>query len=92
MQTPQVKIQPTITLFTAVNHCSAPLQKQKCLDQQGQKVTFMCHDWQILIHFVIFCIFCGQLIVAVTITDNTARCKLVVGVEVQRTNVIERVQ
>ena len=60
MWTLKFKIQPTITLFTAVNHCSGPLTKQKRLPERGQKVMFVRCDWWISVHFVGFCIFCGQ--------------------------------
>ena len=59
MWTLKFKIQSIITLFefTVVNHCGGPLRKQKRLAQQGQRVMFMCCDWQILIYFVGFCLF-----------------------------------
>ena len=34
-----------------------PLRKQQCLAQQGQKVMSVYCYWQILIHFIGFCIF-----------------------------------
>ena len=57
MQTLKFKIQLTIMLFTAINHCSGPFRKQyHCL---GQKVMilFVCCDWQNLIHLMGICIF-----------------------------------
>ena len=38
MWTLKFKIQPTVTLFTAINHCSGPLRKQKCFARRGQRV------------------------------------------------------
>ena len=57
MQTMKFKIQPSVMLFTAVNHYSGSHTKQKQLPQWGQKVMFVCCDWQFSIHFVGFCIF-----------------------------------
>ena len=57
-QTLKFKIQLTVTLFTAVNHCSGFLRKQKRLAERGQKLLFVVRcDWRISIHFVGFCIF-----------------------------------
>ena len=39
MQTLKFKTQPTVTLLSAVNHCSGPLRKQKRLAQRGQSRT-----------------------------------------------------
>ena len=36
--TVKFKIQTTVMLFTAINHCSGPLRKQKCLAEQGQRI------------------------------------------------------
>ena len=55
MQTLKFKIQPTVTLSTAINHCNGPLRKR--LAQQGQKVMFLPCDWQTSNHFLSFCIF-----------------------------------
>ena len=57
MRTLKFKIQPTVTLFSAFNHCSGPSSKRKRLAQRGQKVMFVRCDWRISIHFVGFCIF-----------------------------------
>ena len=46
--------------------------------------------WQISIHLVGFCIFCGQLVVAVIMIDGNKTCKLLVIVEVQSPYVVER--
>ena len=46
--------------------------------------------WQVSIHLVGFCIFCGQLVVAVIMIDGSKTCKLLVIVEVQSPYVIER--
>ena len=80
MQTLKFEIQRTVTLFTAINHCSGPLS----VAQQGQKVMFVhCDKWRIWIHFVGLCIFCGQPVVAVIIMiDSSKICKSLVGVEV----------
>ena len=83
MQTLKFKIQLTITLFTAVSHCSGPLREQKPLAQQGQKVMLVrCDCW--------FLYFCGLPIVTVIMIDSSKTCKSLVGVEVQSPCVIER--
>ena len=79
MQTLKFKIQPTTMLFTVINHLSRPLRKQKRLAQWGQKVIFMCCDWQIWIHFVSFCNFSGQPVVAVIMIDSSKTCKFIVS-------------
>ena len=63
MRTLKFKIQPTVTLFTTVNHCSGPLmQKIEAFGSTGSKVTFVRCDWQISIHFVGFFIFAASLL------------------------------
>ena len=52
MQTLKFKIQPIFMLFTAVNHCSRLVRKQKHMAQLGQNVMFVHCDWQFMIHFV----------------------------------------
>ena len=83
MQTLKFKIQPAVTPFIDVNHCTRPLRKQKHLAQQGQKVMSVHCFWQISIHFVGFCIFCGQPVVAVIMIDSSKKCTSLVGVEVR---------
>ena len=77
-------------LFTAANHCSRPLKKQKRLAPRGQKFMCVRSDWRILINFVSFCIFCGQSVVAMIMIDGSKTRKSLVGVEVQCPYVIER--
>ena len=73
-----------------VNLCSGLLRKQNHLAGGGQELMFVHCDWQISIHFVGFCIFCGQLVVVVIMFDSSKTRKLLVGVEVQSPYVIER--
>ena len=82
MWTLKFKIQPTVALFTAVNHCSEPLRKQKRLAQRDRKVKFVPSDWWILIYFVGFCVLCGRSIVTVIMIDSSKTRKSLVGVEV----------
>ena len=63
--------------------------KQKRLAQRGQKVMFVRCDWWISIHFVGFCIFCGQQVVTVIMIDSSKTRKSLAGVEVQSLYVIE---
>ena len=49
MRTLKFKIQLTVEFFTAVNHRSGSLEKQRSRVQRGQKVTFTCFDWWISI-------------------------------------------
>ena len=90
MRALKFKIQPTVTLLTAVNHCSGHLRKQKRLAQPDPKVIFMHCDWRISIHLVGFCIFGGQPVVAVFMIDSSKTRKSLVRVEVQSPYVIER--
>ena len=91
MRTLKFKIQPTVSLFNPVNHCSGPLRKLKRLVQRGQKVMFVRCDWPILIQFVVrFCIFCGQSFVAVIVCDDSKTRKSLGGVKVPCPYVIER--
>ena len=91
LQTLKFKIQPTIMLFTAVNHCSRPLRKHKRLAQRSQDVIFVHCDWWISIQFVGFCIFVVcRFTVPVIIIDGSKTHNLLVGVEVQSPYVIER--
>ena len=75
-------------------HCHPSLQRTskitKTFGPMGQKVIFVHCDWQILIHFVGFCIFRSLPVFAIIMIDNSKTCKLLVGVEVQRPYVIER--
>ena len=65
------------------------LRKQKRLAQRGQKVMYLRCDWRISIHFVSFCIFCGQSAVAVFMIDGGETRKSLAGVEVRSPHVIE---
>ena len=77
-QTLKFKIQPNATLFTAINPCSRPLRKQKCLALElSQKVVFVCCDWQISIHF------CGRPVVAIIMIDSSKKHKLLVGLKLR---------
>ena len=51
---------------------------------------FVGCDWRISIHFVGFCIFCGQLVVSVIMIDGSKIHKSLAGVVVQSPYVIER--
>ena len=42
------KIQPTVALFAAVNHCSRPLRKQQRLGERVRKIVFLRCDWRSL--------------------------------------------
>ena len=87
----KIMIQPTVMLFTPVNHCSGPLRKQKRLAQRGQNVMFVRCDWRISIHFAVgFCIFCGQSVVAVIMIDGSETRKSLGRVEDQSPYFIER--
>ena len=78
MQILKFKIQSTVTLFTAINRYSRPLS----MVQLGQKVMFVHYDWRIWIHFVGFCIFCSQPVVAAIIMiDSSKICKSLVGLK-----------
>ena len=91
MRTLKFIIQPIVMLFAAVNHCSGPLRKQKGLAQWGQNITFVCCNWWISIHFVIFCIFVvSQLSQTVIMIDNSKTRKSLARFEVQSPYVIER--
>ena len=77
MRSLKFKIQPTVMIFTAD-------RKQKRLAQWGQKVNFLCSDWQISIHFVSFCTYlCGQSVVLVIMIDSSKTRNSLVGVKVQ---------
>ena len=47
-------------------------------------------DWRRSIHFVGFCIFCGQSVVAIIMIDGSKTRTWLVGVKVQSLYVIER--
>ena len=74
------KIQPTISLFTAANHCRGPLRKQKKCGSTKSK----SHVRVLFVRSTVveFCIFCGQPVVAVVMIGNNKTRKSLVGVEV----------
>ena len=89
MRTLKFKIQPTVTLFTAVNHYSGPLRKLKRFSQPGQKVICcpVIGGFRSICRFLYFC---GQSVVAVVMIDSSKKRISLVGVEVQSPYVIER--
>ena len=87
MRTLKFKIQPTVTIFTAVNHCSGPLRKQKRLAQQGSCSCTVIGGFQSTLSV---CIFCGRLLVAIIKIDSSKSHKSLARVEVRSPYVIER--
>ena len=79
MQTLNLKIQPTVRLFTAVNHCSGVLEKQKRLAQRGKKVVraLWLADFDPLCRFLYFC---GRRVIMI---DGSKTHKSLAGVEVR---------
>ena len=82
------KIQPTVTLFTAVNYRN----KKQRLVQRGQTFMLVRCDWRISIHFVGFCIFVVSPVVAVIMIDSSKTRNSLVGLKfrVQSQSAIER--
>ena len=76
------KIQPSVVLFTAINHCSRPVGKQKHLAQWGQNIMFMRCDWQFTVHFVSLVFFCSQPVATVFLIYSSERSKSSVGIDV----------
>ena len=83
MRTLRFKIQPTVKLFAAINHCGT-------FGSAGSKGVVRRYYWWIFIHFVGFCIFCGQLVVGVIVIGGSKTCNSLIGVELRSPYVIER--
>ena len=67
-------------------HCRQSLPQtleNKNVGLVGEMVMFVHCNWLILIHFVSFCILCGQSVVAIIMIDGSETCNSLVGVEVK---------
>ena len=74
------EVQDSINCYTF--HCHQSLQQTSKRGSIRSKIMFVHYDWRIWIHFVGFCIFCGQLVVAVIIMINSSKiCKSLVGLK-----------